>query len=177
MSLQTRESTNVHGLRFIESAPFRDERGSFVRTFDADEYRFEVENGTPLIFLEDDMSTSRRNVVRGLHGDANTWKLIHCAHGHLFMAVADMRSKSPTYLKIDCFELHGGSGMQALIPAGCATGMACLSEIGVLSYKQTTRYGGAARQFTVRWDDAQLGIHWPVSNPILSERDANADRL
>jgi dTDP-4-dehydrorhamnose 3,5-epimerase len=177
MSLQIRTSTNVHGLRFIEGAPFRDERGSFVRTFDAEEYRFEDEAGRPLVFLEDDMSTSRRNVVRGLHGDANTWKLIHCAHGHLFMAVADMRSGSATHLHVDCFELRGGDGLQALIPAGCATGTACLSEIGVLAYKQTTRYGGAARQFTVRWDDPKLGIRWPVHEPIMSARDAGASML
>lgn len=168
------DSTIIEGLKIITPDVFRDERGSFVCTWNAENYAFVDEAGASITFVEDDLSTSVQNVIRGLHGDDATWKLVQCVYGSLYLVVADMRRTSAGYLRWQNFDLDDQTRRQILIPAGCATGIACLSATGVLAYKQNRRYGGAVRQFTVRWDDARLRIPWPVTRPILSARDADA---
>jgi dTDP-4-dehydrorhamnose 3,5-epimerase len=154
-----------------------DYRGEYVETFRADTYEFRDRDGASIKFVEDDISVSRRNVLRGLHGDAKTWKLIQCLWGEFYYVVADMRKDSPTYLRWQSFVLNDRNRMQVLVPAGCANGHLVLSEKAIFSYKQSQYYSGMSTQFTVRWDDPKLGIHWPVREPILSERDAGAAPL
>jgi dTDP-4-dehydrorhamnose 3,5-epimerase len=90
------------------------------------------------------------------------------------VAVADMRTDSSTYLQWDSFSVSDKNRLQILIPAGCANGHLCLSEKCIFSYKQSQFYSGSDNQFTVRWDDPKLNISWPVSDPLLSERDSTA---
>jgi dTDP-4-dehydrorhamnose 3,5-epimerase len=170
-------SERIPGLRLITPEVFRDERGEFVELFNADDYFFEREDGTALDFVEDDLSVSRRNVLRGLHGDDRTWKLVQCVAGAMHVVVADMRRGTGSYRAWEGFGLAAADRRQLLIPAGCATGLLALEDPSALLYKQTERYRGAEAQFTVRWDDPALGIEWPPCDPILSERDANAPLL
>ncbi|HEV2813506.1 MAG TPA: dTDP-4-dehydrorhamnose 3,5-epimerase, partial [Solirubrobacteraceae bacterium] len=111
------------------------------------------------------------------HGDDRTWKLVQCAHGALFLAVVDCRRGSEAYLRWEGFELSAANRLQVLVPAGCATGLLALEDGTALAYKQSERYSGAERQFTVRWDDPAVGIAWPVERPLLSARDASAPDL
>lgn len=164
----------INGLISITPEVFSDARGAFLCTYNARDYAFVDAAGAPIDFVEDDLSISKQNVIRGLHGDDATWKLVQCVHGALFLVVADMRPASPTRLRWQSFALNDQTRLQVLIPAGCATGLACLSPLGIMAYKQNRLYGGAARQFTVRWNDPKLGIAWPIADPILSARDAEA---
>jgi dTDP-4-dehydrorhamnose 3,5-epimerase len=153
---------------------FYDFRGEYLETFSAKTYKFKDRYGNDVVFVEDDISVSKRGVLRGLHGDDRTWKLIQCLWGEIFVAVADMRGDSPTYLQWDSFSVSDKNRLQILIPAGCANGHLCLSERCIFSYKQSQYYSGSDNQFTVRWDDPKLNISWPVSDPLLSERDSTA---
>ena len=175
--MQVEDSTVIPGLRRIEPSVFRDERGGFVEIWNAGDYAFTREDGSPIAFVEDDFSVSRRHVLRGLHGDDRTWKLVQCVQGSVHLVVADLRRDSEAYLHWEQFELSAAGPLQVLIPAGCATGLVALEDPSALLYKQSERYRGAEGQFTVRWNDPALGIEWPVQEPVLSDRDAQAPDL
>jgi dTDP-4-dehydrorhamnose 3,5-epimerase len=168
------KSKNVNGLLTIKPEIHYDYRGEYVETFNLDRYRFVDDQGNVIVFVEDDISMSRKDVLRGLHGDEKTWKLIQCLWGEFYYVVVDMRPSSPTYLKWESFVLNDRNRLQILVPAGCANGHLVLSQQTIFSYKQSQYYSGMANQFTIRWDDPKLNIRWPVVQPILSGRDANA---
>jgi len=172
--MEIKESEKVKDLKVIKPVSFYDFRGEYLETFSAKTYKFKDRHGNDVVFVEDDISVSKRGVLRGLHGDDKTWKLIQCLWGEIFVAVADMRRDSPTYLQWDSFSVSDKNRLQILIPAGCANGHLCLSEKCIFSYKQSQFYSGSDNQFTVRWDDPKLNISWPVSDPLLSERDSTA---
>ena len=172
--MEIKESEKVKDLKVIKPVSFYDFRGEYLETFSAKTYKFKDRQGNDVVFVEDDISVSKRGVLRGLHGDDKTWKLIQCLWGEIFVAVADMRTDSPTYLQWDSFSVSDKNRLQLLIPAGCANGHLCLSEKCIFSYKQSQYYSGSENQFTVRWDDPKLNISWPVSDPLLSERDSTA---
>ncbi len=164
-------------VRLIAPDIHTDFRGEFVQTYRRDQYLFTDDTGQPLDFVEDDLSVSRHMVLRGLHGDWVTWKLVQCVFGELFFAIADLRPESPTYLHHATLTLNDREHTQVLIPPGFANGIYVLSEKAGFAYKQSRYYSGAHHQFTVRWNDPKLGITWPPHTPILSERDANAPFL
>jgi len=172
--MEIRESQKVRDLRTIRPVSFNDFRGEYLETFNARDYKFKDGGGNDVIFVEDDISVSKKGVLRGLHGDDKTWKLIQCLWGEIFVAVVDMRKDSPTYLKWDSFSVSDKNRLQVLVPAGCANGHLCLSDKCIFSYKQSQYYSGSENQFTIRWDDPKLGIPWPVSDPLLSDRDSTA---
>jgi dTDP-4-dehydrorhamnose 3,5-epimerase len=172
--MEIRESEKVKDLKVIRPVSFHDFRGEYLETFSAKTYQFKDHHGNDVAFVEDDISVSKRGVLRGLHGDDKTWKLIQCLWGEIFVAVADMRRDSPTYLQWDSFSVSDKNRLQILIPAGCANGHLCLSERCIFSYKQSQYYSGSENQFTVRWDDPKLNVSWPLSDPLLSERDSTA---
>jgi dTDP-4-dehydrorhamnose 3,5-epimerase len=162
--------TDKLGIAVIQPDIFYDHRGEYVETWNIENYR--VFHGVN--FKQDDISTSVKNTLRGLHGDFTTWKLVSCIYGSLFQVVVDMRPDSKTYLQYETFTLNDKNRKQVLIPPGCANGHLVMSDYGIFSYKQSTLYGGAKEQFTVKWNDPAVGIEWPVDNPILSLRDKNA---
>lgn len=172
--MQITESNQVKDLKLIRPNVFYDFRGEYVETFNAEKYDFLDSGGQKVVFVEDDISVSRKNVLRGLHGDDKTWKLIQCLWGEIFVVVVDMRKNSSTYLHWETFSINEKNRWQLLIPAGCANGHLCLSEKCIFSYKQSQIYSDGSNQFTVRWDDPRLNIFWPVKTPILSKRDAMA---
>ncbi len=172
--MKVSESSKIRDLRTIQPGVFHDFRGEYVETFSARAYRWTDAAGKPVEFVEDDVSVSRQHVLRGLHGDAETWKLIQCLLGEIHLVVVDMRKDSPSYLAWEAFTVNDRNRLQVLIPAGCANGHLCLSERCIFSYKQSAYYDGADKQFTVRWDDPALRIWWPVREPLLSQRDSAA---
>jgi dTDP-4-dehydrorhamnose 3,5-epimerase len=167
----------ITNLAVITPKIFRDFRGEHVETFVAKDYQFKANDNTLLEFVEDDISTSQYGILKGLHGDTKTWKLIHCIVGEIYIVVVDMRKGSPTYLNKEAFTISEKERLQILIPAGCVNGHICLSEKCVISYKQSQYYTGAASQLSVKWDDPKLNIQWPLSEPILSKRDMEAPYL
>lgn len=164
----------ISDLAVIKTNVFYDFRGEYVETFREKNYDFTDRDGNKVHFVEDDISMSKKDVLRGLHGDPKTWKLIQCLYGEIYLAVVDMREDSPSYLKWEAFAINEKNRTQVLIPAGCANGHLCLSDKCIFSYKQSQYYDGADKQFTVRWDDPKLNIFWPVKQPLVSVRDTSA---
>jgi dTDP-4-dehydrorhamnose 3,5-epimerase len=170
-------SQKIQDLKRINTEVFYDFRGEYLETFNEEKYNFSDRYGQKIVFVEDDISMSKRHVLRGLHGDEKTWKLIQCLYGEIYVVVVDLREDSPTYLHIDSFAVNDKNRSQILIPAGCANGHLCLSDSCIFSYKQSQYYNGADKQFTIRWDDPKLNIFWPVKDPLVSVRDSSASFL
>jgi dTDP-4-dehydrorhamnose 3,5-epimerase len=175
--MKIEKSDKLKGLSIITPDIHCDFRGEYVETFNRQRYDFRDDDGRPIEFVEDDISVSRYSVLRGLHGDDKTWKLIQCLYGEFYYVVVDMRSQSPTYLNWESYVLNDRQRKQVLVPAGCANGHLCLSDKCIFSYKQSQYYTGVQTQFTVRWDDPKLNIYWPLRTPIVSERDRGARLL
>ena len=173
-------SEKLEEVVIIQPDVFYDYRGEYIETWNVDNYSiFDhlVNDNKPIIFKQDDISTSVKHTLRGLHGDNKTWKLVSCVYGSLLQVVVDMRESSDTYLEYDMFSINDKNRNQILIPPGFANGHLVMSDFGIFSYKQSTLYGGASKQFTVKWNDPKLNIPWPIDNPLLSSRDKNADTI
>ncbi len=149
----------------FDASIFRDFRGTYVESFN-EEYFNSVSDVT---FVQDDFSTSKQNVLRGLHGDFETWKLVCCPYGEIYFVLADMREDSSTYLKWESFILNANAPKFILVPPGFANGHLVLSDFAVFHYKQSTYYG--TQQFTVGHDDERIGVFWPNVPIIKSQRD------
>ena len=124
-------------------------------------------------FNHDKVSTSRKNVLRGIHGDFKSTKLVTCLYGELYFVMVDNREHSPTYMQWDSMILDDKNKKQVLLPPGVGNGFCVLSEHSVFHYKwaYTGEYPDVKDQFTIRWNSLDLNIDWPISNPILSKRD------
>lgn len=148
-----------------------DNRGTLFTTYNKETYCKYLPDG--LEFIHDKFAESKKNVLRGLHGDGKTWKLISCIYGEIFEVVVDYRKESATYLQWESFELNNKNKKQILVPPGFLNGYCVLNDFGVFHYKLAYigEYYDAGQQMTIKWDDPRLNIPWPVKNPILSERD------
>ena len=166
--MKIKEDEEIEGLLYIEPDIYYDLRGEYINTFNVIDYE------TVGKFVEDDFSISRKNVLRGMHGDSETAKLIQCLHGSILLGVADLRKDSPSYLKSRIYLLDDRNRHQVLVPGGCINGHYVLSETCVFSYKQTKLYSGAKNQISVRFDDPWIKVPWGIKDPILSDRDKNA---
>lgn len=158
------------GLVLIEPKIFRDDRGFFAETFKLSDFE---NNGIECHFVQDNHSNSQRDVLRGLHYQANPkaqGKLIRVLKGSVFDVVVDLRIDSPTYGKSINLVLNDENNNMLWIPAGFAHGFCVLSETVDFIYKCTNYYDPAAER-GIRWDDATLNIPWPTENPILSAKD------
>ncbi|WP_136514977.1 dTDP-4-dehydrorhamnose 3,5-epimerase family protein [Geomonas edaphica] len=146
---------------------FEDFRGHYVETYNRDLYKA---HGITADFVQDDISVSTRHVLRGIHGDAVTWKLISCLIGKFYMVVINWDEASPQYRQWDSFVLSEHNRKQVLIPPKHGLGHLVLSDQAIFHYKQSTYYDRPG-QFTLLWNAPELGLWWPVQDPILSRRD------
>ena len=126
-------------------------------------------------FKHDKFSMSKKNVLRGLHGDSKTWKLVSCPYGKCLLVVVNFVKKSKDYLKHKSWILSHENKRQILIPPNYANGHLCLSEKCLFHYKLSYKgsYVDEKRQFSLRWNDPRLKIKWRIKKPILSNRDKN----
>ncbi len=168
----TVEKTELPGVLLIKPSVFEDFRGEYVETYNEELYR---EKGIDVSFIQDDISVSFRHVLRGMHGDGNTWKLVSCMHGNFYLAVVNCDKESPDFGKWQGFSLSDRNRWQVLIPPKHGNGHVVLSEKAIFHYKQNTLYDGAKGQFTYAWNDSRFNIWWPIKNPILSRRDEFLD--
>lgn len=169
----TVEKTSLDEVLLLTPSMFRDHRGTYVETYNIDDYLI---NGIDVRFVRDDISTSAKNVLRGIHYDEKTWKLIQCMFGRIFFVVADMRKDSRNYLKWISFILDDVSRQQVLVPPGFGNGHLVLSDSCIFHYKMSEYYD-PANERGVKWDDPKLGILWPVNDPVLSEKDSKTNYL
>ncbi|MBB4266191.1 dTDP-4-dehydrorhamnose 3,5-epimerase family protein [Roseospira visakhapatnamensis] len=167
MSVTVR-ATTLDGVKLIEPPTrFEDFRGEYVETYNEDLYRAA---GITETFIQDDISVSHRHVLRGIHGDDSTAKLVSCLAGRFYLVVVNWNPDSPQYRQWESFTLSDRNRLQVLIPPRFGNGHVVLSDTAIFHYKQTTSYD-RGRQFTVLWNDPTVAIDWPVPAPILSRRD------
>jgi len=164
-------STSLPGVLLIERNLSRDRRGFYAEVYNKKLY---FKNGIRINFVADDFSCSKFNVLRGLHGDKKTWKLVSCPFGKLFLAVVNFDLNSPHFCKSETFILTPENKLQVLIPPLHINGHYVMSlRGGIFQYKQSEYYKGAEYQFSEKWDDPRFGIKWPFKGkPILSDRDS-----
>jgi dTDP-4-dehydrorhamnose 3,5-epimerase len=163
------QKTSLDGVLLIEPLTnFEDYRGCYVELYSAPEYRAA---GIEYDFVQDDISISRRNVLRGIHGDQKTAKLVSCLHGAFYLVVINNIPGSTQYRRWAAFTLSEQNREQVLVPPGFGNGHLVLTETAIFHYKQTTTYDRAS-QFTLVWNDPQLGVFWPIREPIVSQRDS-----
>ena len=160
--------TKLEGVLTVEPEFFEDHRGDYTELFNEKLYK---EQGIAVQFVTDSAITSSRSVLRGIHGDSRTWKLIACTRGKLYVVVVNCDDKSQEFGKWDSFILSDGNKKQVLVPPKHGVAHLILSDWGIYHYKQSTYYEGMENQFTYRWDDPRFNVWWPVKNPILSRRD------
>ena len=112
---------------------------------------------------------SAKGVLRGLHGDDETWKLVSCVYGRLYLVVVDCREGEESFGRWEAFNITARNRRQVLVPPNFGNGHLVLSDQGIFHYKQSSYY--PTDQFSYRWDDPRFEIFWPVDKPILSQRD------
>ncbi len=169
--------TPVPGVLILEPRVFTDDRGSFFESFN--ERVFADAVGRPVTFVQDNHSTSRRHVLRGLHYQEPQpqGKLVRAVSGRVFDVAADIRPGSPTFGRWVGVELSAENRRQMWVPEGLAHGFLVLSETAEVLYKTTEFYAPGCEK-CIRWDDPTLAIAWPLAaEPVLSPRDAAAPPL
>jgi dTDP-4-dehydrorhamnose 3,5-epimerase len=162
------EKTALAGVLLITPPThFEDWRGEYVEIYNEKLYQAA---GLQMRFVQDDISVSSRHVLRGIHGDKETTKLVSCLEGSFYLVVVNYDEKSPQFGQWTSFTLSEKNRHQVLIPPKFGNGHVVLSERAIFHYKQTTYYNRAA-QFTLLWNDPKLKLWWPVKNPLVSARD------
>jgi dTDP-4-dehydrorhamnose 3,5-epimerase len=167
--------TALPGVLIIEPKLLGDERGFFVETYQANRYR---EAGIKLDFVQDNHSRSRRGVLRGMHAQAKhpQGKLVRCARGEVFDVAVDINPRSPHFGKWVGVTLSDANGRQLWVPPGYAHGFVVLSELADFEYKCTDYYH-SQDEIGLVWNDPEVGIDWPITDPVLSEKDQRLPTL
>lgn len=171
------EETSLAGVLTITPKIFRDERGWFQETWNC---KAMAEAGLPGEWVQDNFSVSKKNVVRGIHYQViqPQGKLVRVAYGAVLDVAVDLRRSSPNFGKHVAMELTEENGKMLWIPPGFGHGFLVLSETAGFAYKVTDYYSPAGER-TIVWNDAELGIRWPVEegSAIVSGKDAAGSRL
>lgn len=170
-----RLETKLDGVALLEPQVHGDERGFFVETFSRDAWR---ELGIDIEFVQHNHSRSVERTLRGLHfqTEPGQAKLVRCSRGEIFDVAVDLRRGSPTYGQWEGHLLDDQAHRQLFVPAGFGHGFAVLSEVADVSYLLSSLYNPAT-EAGIAWDDPDVGVEWPLSDPLLSERDKSAPRL
>ena len=167
-----KESTHLGEIVIVAPEVSEDERGFFMETYRADQFKA---LGLPTDFVQDNHSRSKQGVLRGLHFqyEPPMGKLMRVTYGRAFLVAVDLRKESPTLGKWWGAELSAESKKWMWAPASFARGFCVLSDWAEVQYKTTGIYNGQT-DISIRFDDPDIGIQWPISDPQISERDKKA---
>ncbi len=162
--------TDLPGVLLIEPKVFGDSRGAFWESFSLTRY---ADAGIDMPFVQDNVSISTKGVLRGLHfqNPQSQGKLVHVLSGGVLDVAVDIRVGSPTFARWVAYELSEDNHRQLYIPPGFAHGFCVMSEKVIFSYKCTDYYNASAEAGVI-WNDPQLDIDWPITEPMLSGKDA-----
>jgi dTDP-4-dehydrorhamnose 3,5-epimerase len=165
------KSSKIEGVYIFTPSFGKDDRGIIYTSF----YENNFTDYLPanLKFKHDKFSSSKKNVLRGIHGDVKSWKLISCVYGEIYQVVVDCRPDSPTYNQWEAFTINSDSPQMILLPPQMGNSFCVKSEMAIYHYKlaYNGEYLDAADQFSLKWNDPSIGIEWPIEDPILSNRD------
>jgi dTDP-4-dehydrorhamnose 3,5-epimerase len=167
--------TKLDGVVLLEPEVHGDARGFMVESYRRDTW---AELGVDVEFVQHNHSRSVRGTLRGLHfqTEPGQAKLVRCPRGRIFDVAVDLRRESPTYGRWEGHELDDETHRQLFVPVGFGHGFAVLSEVADVAYLCSSTYD-AATESGIAWDDPDVGVEWPVEDPLLSERDKRAPRL
>jgi dTDP-4-dehydrorhamnose 3,5-epimerase len=167
--------TRLDGPILIEPSVFGDDRGFFHESYRVNAY---ADLGVREVFVQDNHSRSSRGVLRGIHFQvgAGQAKLVRCGRGAIWDVVVDLRQGSPTYGQWEGHRLDDANLYQLYCPIGFGHGFVVLSDVADVLYKCSSYYDGSIER-GIAWDDPDIGIEWPVAEPLLSDRDRSAPRL
>jgi len=170
--------TDLPGVLVLEPRVYRDDRGFFYESYNADRFGEHRALGLPTSFVQDNHSRSTANVLRGLHYQLRRpqGKLVTCVRGTIFDVAVDIRVGSPTFRRWTAVVLEEDSPRFLWIPPGFAHGFCVLSPVADVIYKCTDVYD-ASDDRGILWSDADVGIPWPVSDPVMSEKDRRYSAL
>lgn len=160
----------------VEPVVHRDPRGILLETYHAEKYRAA---GIAAPFVQDNQSRSAARTLRGLHAQVGAHpqgKLVRTLHGEIFDVAVDVRRGSPSFGRWVAVRLSSQDFRQLWVPPGFLHGFCVLGETAEVAYKCTEPWDAAA-EISVRWNDPEIGIDWPIQDPILSTKDAAAPRL
>ena len=162
--------TKLTGVLKIKLDPFKDFRGKYLEIYN-NNLLFK-KTRKKIKFIQDDISVSKKNVLRGIHGDFKTWKLITCLDGGFTLLVVNNLKNHKEFKKYQFFNLSDKNNMQILVPPGFGNAHYVKTKKAIFHYKQSTLYNRKS-QFTINWKDSNYNIKWPfkIVNPIISERD------
>lgn len=165
----------IEGPKRIVPRIFSDARGAFSESYHRQRYK---EMGIEADFCQDNLSSSQKGTLRGLHFQSapGQAKLVSCLYGKIWDVVVDLRPSSKSYLQWEAVTLEGEERIQLYVPIGFAHGFCVLSEMALVHYKVSAFYAPETEK-TIRWDDPNIQVVWPIQNPILSERDRTAPFL
>lgn len=168
--------TSLPGLLLVETARYDDDRGSFTETYSK---RSWDEAGLGEVFVQDNLSVSKRGTLRGLHYQIEPWgmgKLVRAVHGSAFDVAVDLRRGSETFAQWEGLTLSADSGLSLWIPAGFAHGFIALEDETAVYYKSTALYTRDAER-SLAYNDPAIGITWPMEPALISPKDAAAPAL
>ena len=175
MTIHIRTIDAIEGPRLVEPDVFGDARGYFKETF-----RASLLDGLGVeSFLQDNESFSAKGVLRGLHYQLEPHsqaKLVRCLRGAVFDVLVDIRVGSPTFGKWLGYELSAENHRMLFLPKGFAHGFVALQDDTLIQYKQSAYYEPASER-SIAWNDPNIGIDWPVTDPLISEKDKLAPKL
>jgi dTDP-4-dehydrorhamnose 3,5-epimerase len=165
------ESKKIAGVYTFKPSKGVDDRGIIYTSFYEDV--FEKYLPKDLMFKHDKFSSSKKDVLRGIHGDTKSWKLVTCVYGEIYQVVVDCRKNSPTYKKWEAFTINSNEPQLILLPPNMGNSFFVNSETAIYHYKLAYEgeYLDAEDQFSIKWNDPTIGIKWPITNPVLSGRD------
>jgi dTDP-4-dehydrorhamnose 3,5-epimerase len=168
-------NSKLPGVVLVEPDVFRDSRGFFLETYHEEKYRA---GGVPAVFVQDNHSRSLKHTLRGLHFQSRKpqGKLIRVLQGEIYDVAVDIRPQSPTFKTWDAYVLSAENFRQLFVPPGYAHGFLVTSDVAEVEYKCTDFYDPGG-ELGVRWNDAELGIEWPIQHPLLSPKDAALPEL
>ncbi len=163
------EKTPIEGVLLVKPDVYGDARGFFMETFHENRYR---ESGIERRFVQDNLSFSVKNTVRGLHFQVTRpqAKLVQVYQGEIFDVAVDIRPGSPTFGKWTGIRLSGENHWQLFLPEGFAHGFCVVSETALVSYK-CSRYYQPEDEGGILWSDPDIGIDWPTDEPVISKKD------
>ena len=169
------QATEIPGVVIVEHQVFEDDRGFFMEVFRRDEFEA---NGLPTTFVQANHSRSERGVLRGLHfqWDPPMGKLMRVSAGTAFLVAVDVRHGSPTLGRWVGVEASADNKRQVWAPAGFARGFCVLSDSAEIQYLCTGIYNPAGES-GIAWNDPEIGVDWPIADPQLSAKDADAQSL
>ena len=159
-------------IKVLKNSAFKDKRGMLWTTWKKGVFK-------KIKFNHDKFSLSKKNVLRGLHCDFKSWKMITSVYGRFLLVVVDMRKNSKNYLKHKKIIFDHKNPKIILLPPYYANGHLCLSNVCLFYYKWSYKgkYIDVKKQKTYSWDDPKININWPIKKPILSKRDKEAKIL